>query len=214
MKFYIPPTVQSDFTDWLNTDVQNANYTFRMIRDWYDQQELPEIRAMYFPIAWKSKIGNSDANSNFKTDYGVIIRKGDLAIREDGGIYMLNWTVQRNPNNQSSQAIACNAKLTFMREVEEKLDDRGFLLEEAGTIEIAPDMPCVYAEYTGRPDYASSYNTPGISPDHLLVVQVQFNSHTDGIRLGDEFELTHTRYRIVNRVDSEVELNREYGIIN
>ena len=81
-------------------------------------------------------------------------------------------------------------------------------------MEIAPDMPCVYAEYTGRPDYASNYNTPGISPDHLLTVQVQFNPLTDGIRLGDAFELCNTKYRIVNRVDSEVEINRDYGIIN
>lgn len=97
-----------------------------MIRNWYDQEELPEIRAMYFPIAWKSKIGNSDANSNFKTSYEVTVRKGDLALREDGGIYLLNWTVQRNPNNQSTQAIACNARLTFTRELEEVVDDRGY----------------------------------------------------------------------------------------
>ena len=72
----------------------------------------------------------------------------------------------------------------------------------------------MYAEYTGRPDYAASYNTPGISPDHLLTVQVQFNPKTDLIRLGDEFALMHSRYRIVNRVDTEVDIDRQYGIIN
>lgn len=66
------------------------------------------IRAEYFPINWKSKIGNSDANSNFKTDYSVIIYKGDILIREDGNVYIANWKVQNNPNNQTTQAVDYN----------------------------------------------------------------------------------------------------------
>ena len=122
MKFYVPPTIKSDFEDWLNTDVANVNYDFEIIRDWYAQATVKRIRATYFPIAWKSKIGNSDANSNFKTGYGWEIRKGDIAVREDGTIYMLNWQVQRNPNNQSTQAIACNARLSFARHMDEALE--------------------------------------------------------------------------------------------
>ena len=175
---------------------------------------IKRIRATYFPIAWKSKIGNSDANSNFKTGYGWEIRKGDIAVREDGTIYMLNWQVQRNPNNQSTQAIACNARLSFARHMDEVLDDRGYLISGATEKSIAPDMPCVYAEYTGRPDYAANYNTPGISADHLLTVQLQLNAKTDEIRLGDTFELMHSKYRVVNRVDSEIEIEHRHGIIN
>ena len=214
MKFYVPPKLQQDFKDWLHTDVQNANYDFQIIRNWYQQTKVAPIRALFFPISWKSKIGNSDANSNFKTSYDCIIRKGDIAIREDGMILMLNWQVQNNPNNQSTQAIACNARFQFERHVDEKVDSKGYLIEEAHDEIIAPEIPGVYAEYTGRPDYAASYNTPGISPDHLLTVQVQFNPKTDLIRLGDEFALMHSRYRIVNRVDTEVDIDRQYGIIN
>ena len=86
---------------------------------------------MYFSINWKSKIGNSDANSNFKASYDVRIRKGDIVIREDGRIFMLNWTVQDMPNNQSTQAIVCNAMLSFTRHVDETVDERGYLIEEA-----------------------------------------------------------------------------------
>ena len=74
------------------TDAPNANYTFELVRDWYAREAadyMPEfIRAMYFSINWKSKIGNSDANSNLRTFLRVNIRKGDLVIREDGHIYM------------------------------------------------------------------------------------------------------------------------------
>ena len=75
------------------------NYNFELVRNWYERDKesrksIP-LRAMLFSIEWKSKVGNSDANSNFKTDFAVEIRKGDIVVREDGRIYMLNWTVQR-----------------------------------------------------------------------------------------------------------------------
>ena len=92
MKFYIPSTLQQDFKDWLESDVPHANYTFELVRDWYARDRIDYkpvmLRALYFSINWKSKIGNSDANSNFKVSYDVPIRKGDIVIREDGPIYM------------------------------------------------------------------------------------------------------------------------------
>lgn len=68
------------------------NYTFEVVRNWYDRDETdyePEfIRASYFPISWKSKIGNSDMGSNFLADTIVDIKKGDYVVREDGEIYI------------------------------------------------------------------------------------------------------------------------------
>ena len=123
----------------------HANYTFELIRDWYAKDaegyEPIYLRALYFSINWKSKIGNSDANSNFKTSYDVRIRKGDIVIREDGRIFMLNWQVQDMPNNQTTQAIVCNAMLTFTRTIPEEVDSRGMLVREAYDDEIAPSIP-------------------------------------------------------------------------
>ena len=172
------------------------------------------LRALYFSINWKSKIGNSDANSNFKASYEVRIRKGDIVIREDGRIFMLNWTVQDMPNNQSTQAIVCNAMLSFTRHVDETVDERGYLIEEAHEEIIAPPIPCVFAEYAGRPDYAANYNSPGVSADHLLTVQVQWNDRTKLLRTSDEFELLHSRYRIVDLVGTELDISHEHGILN
>lgn len=218
MKFYIPPTIQKDFEDWLHTEVPNTNYNFELVRNWYergmDGYEPIALRAMLFSIEWKSKVGNSDSSSNFKTDFHIPIRKGDIVIREDGHIYMLNWSVQQHPNNQSTQAVDCNALLEFTRHVDEAVDDRGFLIAEAHDEIIAPEIPCVFSEYTGRPDYAASYNTPGISPDHLLTLQVQFNPMTQNIREGDNFRLYGSKYRVVNWVGTEVDITGSYGIIN
>ena len=70
-----------------------------------EDYEPIRLRALYFSINWKSKIGNSDANSNFKTSYDVRIRKGDIVIREDGRIFMLNWTVQPRRNHRATHSL-------------------------------------------------------------------------------------------------------------
>lgn len=142
------------------------------------------------------------------------IRKGDLLIREDGVIYLLNWAVQRHLNNQSTQAVDCNAFVAFYREVDEKLDQRGYVLEPARQEMIAPTIPCLYAEYAGRPDYAASFNTPGILADHLLTCQVQYNDLTKNLRINDKFELMHSAYHIVHLMHNEVDIDGTYGIIN
>jgi len=200
------------------TDAPGANYTFELVRDWYARQETDYepvfVRGMYFPINWKSKIGNSDANSNFKTNLRVAIRKGDIVIREDGMIYMLNWKVQRHPNNQSTQAVDCNAYIRFIRDVDEVLDGQGYLVEPAREKEIASEIPCLYADYAGRPDYATAFNTPGIVPNHLLTVQVQLNPWTKGIRINDRFRLMGYGYHVIHLMHNEVDINGQYGIIN
>lgn len=121
--FYVPPVLEADFNNWLMTEVPGTNYTFEVVRDWYERDrdgyEPVLIRASYFSIEWKSKIGNSDMGSNFLANTKVDIKKGDLVVREDGAIYLLDWKVQRGPNTQTSQAKDCNAMLEIWRTVEE-----------------------------------------------------------------------------------------------
>lgn len=62
--FLIPPTIISDYENYLMTEVPNAVFDFRRLRSWYDVYEDSiepyMLRAEYFPINWKSKVGNSD----------------------------------------------------------------------------------------------------------------------------------------------------------
>ena len=86
---------------------------------------------------------------------------------------------------------------------EEYFEDDDYRDGEAYEDEIVPPIPCVFSEYAGRPDYAVGYNIPGISADHLLSVQVQWNDKTKKLRISDEFRLLHSRYRIVDIVGTE-----------
>lgn len=46
------------------------------------------VRAAFFPVDWKSKVGNSDTSTNFKVDWNTIIKKGDIVTRDNGDILM------------------------------------------------------------------------------------------------------------------------------
>ncbi len=45
-------------------------------------------------------------------------------------------------------------------------------------------------------------------------MQVQWNERTRNLRTGDEFDLLHSRYRLVNLVGTELDLRQERGILN
>lgn len=165
------------------------------------------------PIDWKSKIGNSDMSTNFKVSKRTHIRKGDMVIRQDGTIYLLNWNIQDHPNNWATQSTECNAYIEFIRAVPEVTDARGMLISEATTEVIAPSIPCIHTEYAGRPDYMASQGNPGINADHLITVNMQWNSKTQNIQINDEFKLGAFMYRVINVSIAEVQIDHEYGVL-
>ena len=93
----------------------NKYYTLHKDGTYEENTEYkPEyIRGQQTAIDWKSKIGNSDMSTNFKTDYSHNIDKGDLVIREDGALFMLNWNITLHANNQATQSVECNAVIDF-----------------------------------------------------------------------------------------------------
>lgn len=216
--FRPPTTLEDDFRRLLAHEVPNTNYTFELIHDWYEAQEdgySPIIlRAQQTPIDWKSKIGNSDMSTNFKVTNDIPIHKGDIVVREDGKIYMLNWNIQAHPNNQATQNCECNAYIEFKRKVHEITDDMGYVIIPEHDEIIAPRIPVIHTEYAGRPDYQPSQWQPGVNADHLITVQVQYNSHTKELRIDDTFEMDNYTYRVINIAFAEVQINNEYGVLD
>lgn len=217
--FKPPSQIESDFVRLLNHDVPHTNFTYELIHDWYqrdaDGYERIFLRGQQTPIDWKSKIGNSDMSSNFKTSYEVPIKKGDIVIREDGALYILNWNITLHPNNQATQCVECNAIVDFTREYDPEIDPMtGFVTgEPGGRRTIAAQMPISQSEYAGRPDFSGSSGQVGMHPDHLISVYTQWNSTTRKIRLDDEFILGDFTYRVINISLAEVHVDKDYGVL-
>lgn len=178
-----------------------------------ESYEPEYIRAQQTSIDWKSKIGNSDMSTNFKTDYTHEIQKGDYAIREDGTLFILNWNITLHANNQATQSTECNAVIDITRMFPDETDDKGILIEEGGRRPIAAGLPVNHQEYAGRPDYSGASGQAGMHPDHLITVSCQWNQTTRKIRLDDEFVLGDFTYRVMNISLAEVQIDRDYGIL-
>ena len=177
------------------------------------EYEPEYIRGQQTSIDWKSKIGNSDMSTNFKTDYTHKIEKGDYVIREDGMLFMLNWNITLHANNQATQSTECNAIIDITREFEDETDEAGMLIQEGGRRPVAAGLPVSHAEYAGRPDYSGASGQAGMHPDHLITVYCQWNPATRKIRLDDQFILGDFTYKIMNISLAEVQVDKDYGIL-
>ena len=178
-----------------------------------DKYEPEYIRGQQTSIDWKSKIGNSDMSTNFKTDYTHKIDKGDYVIREDGSLYMLNWNITLHANNQATQSVECNAVIDITREFPDTVDDKGYLIEEGGRRAVCPQLPVSHNEYAGRPDYSGASMQAGMHPDHLITVYCQWNPATRQVRLDDEFIIGDFTYRVMNISLAEVQVDKDYGVL-
>ena len=216
-QFIIPPTILSDYANYLMTEVPNAVYDFELIHNWYDRNavdyEPVMLRAEHFPINWKSKVGNSDLNYNFYTTHDITLLKGDYVIREDGTIHMLNWHIQDYINAQTTQAIQCNYMVEITRETHPEADSRGYRISGGGTETIVEQIPCVMEEYAGRPDFAVAQNTLGVVSDMLMTVSMQVNPQTLNVRVGDEFVYGIFTYRVVSVDQTQIMIDRKSGIV-
>ena len=178
-----------------------------------DAYEPEYIRGQQTSIDWKSKIGNSDMSTNFKTDYTHKIDKGDYVVREDGALYLLNWNITLHANNQATQSTECNAIVDITREFPDTVDAKGFLVEEGGRRAVCPGLPISHQEYAGRPDYSGASMQAGMHPDHLITVSCQWNKATRQIKLDDEFIIGDFTYKVMNISLAEVQIDKDYGIL-
>ena len=178
-----------------------------------EEYEPEYIRGQQTSIDWKSKIGNSDMSTNFKTDYTHKIEKGDYVVREDGMLYMLNWNITLHANNQATQSTECNAIVDITRYFPDETDEKGMLIQEGGRRPVAAGLPVSHQEYAGRPDYSGASGQAGMHPDHLITVQCQWNTTTRKIRLDDEFILGDFTYRVMNISLAEVQVDKNFGIL-
>ena len=178
-----------------------------------EEYEPEYIRGQQTSIDWKSKIGNSDMSTNFKTDYTHRIKKGDYVIREDGTLYMLNWNITLHANNQATQSTECNAVVDITREYPPELDEKGYVLMEGGRRPVAAGLPINHTEYAGRPDYSGASLQAGMHPDHLITVSCQWNKTTRQIRLDDEFIIGDFTYRVMNISLAEVQIDKDFGVL-
>ena len=203
-RFVLPPTLESDFDNFLEGDLPNQVMNFELIDDWYARTEDEKYRKKFvrgelYPDSTKSRYEDTDNNMTIRCSLKSGIKKGDIMIPENRPeIFVLDWEVAPESNNLPSRALRCNMYLTVVRWTPEVTDEDGFLEEEEGWRTICADMPANAYRYDGRPEYSAIYGTPGIAANALTLMTTQLNRHTKDIRVDDRFIWGNEEYTIID----------------
>lgn len=200
--FVVPKTLAADFSEFLRNDIPHTVMDFTLLKNWYDQFEenyVPTvIRGMLYTTGEKSHYSNSDNKLNFRAEVDSGIQKGDIVISEDGIIYILDWEVSLQSNNAPSRASICNMELTIKRNVPEQVDKMGYLIEPEHEETIVDALPVNAYRYEGRPEYVSASSSPGVTPNSITTLTVQYNDQTKNIRIDDVFTWGGFSYTVVD----------------
>lgn len=203
-RFYRPPTLAADFTEFLDGDIPNQVMDFTLLKSWYDQFQKDYkpniIRGELYTDTAKSRYSNTDNNLNIRCDVHSGIRKGDMLIASNNGeVFLLDWAVALQSNNAPSRAVRCNFNLTIARYKPEMTTEDGYLLDDEGYTTIVDALPANAYFYDGRnASYYTAAGQPGVSPEVNALITVQFNEQTKNIRVGDEFSWGNDVYRITD----------------
>lgn len=216
-RFYVPKTLAADFTEFLDNDIPNTVMNFEHVPDWYarseDGYEAVYIRGEQYPDSTKSRYTNTDHNLNIRCDIASGIRKGDMLIDENDNVYVLDWDVTLESNNAPSRGLKCNAQIQVERYHEEVTDDNGILVEPEGYSVIVEKIPCNAYRYEGRPEYNNTSGTPGVTPNALRLLTVQYNEQTKNIMEGDIFHLGNVKYIVADVDRVGLDVNEEFGVL-
>lgn len=216
-RFFVPRTQAADFTEFLSNDIPNTVMDFDIHKDWYDQFEegyVPQkIRCLIYPDSTKSRYTNMDNHLNIRADVNSGVRKGDMIVDPSGMVYLLNWEVALESNNAPSRALRCNMYLTIYRHQEEVVDEYGFEIAPEQDVELIKDLPANAYRYDGRPEYSAVSGTPGMTPDALTLVSVQYNNKTRAIKENDKFIWANEVYVVVDVNHTDVNEFLETGVL-
>lgn len=216
-RFYVPRTQASDFTEFLSYDIPNTVMDFEHVPDWFTKSEeeyTPAfIRMEIYPDASKSRYTNTDNFMNVRAAVDSGIRKGDMIVDPGGTVYLLDWSVAQQSNNAPSRALRCNMLLSMMRYHEEETDEMGYLVSEEGYTPLFNDLPVNVYRYDGRPEYSAISGTPGVSPDALTILTIQYNNLTKEIRADDKFIWAGETYVVIDVNYSGVHYLHDAGVI-
>lgn len=216
-RFYVPRTLASDFANFLQNDIPGSVGDFILIEDWYSQSDegyTPNIiRGEIYPDSTKSRYSNTDNNLNFRSDINSGIKKGDMLIGPDETIYLLDWEVPPQPNNRMSRALRCNAMLTFSHYQAEEVDKDGYLIKEEGWVSVAENIPCNGYRHDGRLEFSANSHLPGLIPNTVTLLSVQFNEKTKNIRTDDVFTWGNDTYTVADVNLVGVNIHGTSGVI-
>lgn len=193
-RFYIPPTLQSNYDNYLRTNVPGHTYNATL-------NNVQSIRC-----AFHADAKNPDEKI-LRVSLSTPIRRGDIISIEGEGQYLIP-NVTRQVDCYACEPLRLNALLTVTRKTPRKADSLGQIIQQAGEETICTDQ------------LAHSVSSDSFQKQDIGVVVLgeptfllPLNDETRQIRREDEFILDGETYSIYHVGFDQCDPGRTHGII-
>lgn len=194
LRFYVPPTIQSDYDNYLQTNVPGHTYNATLNGE-------SSIRCAFHAD------GNTPGQKKLRVSLSTPIRRGDVISIEGEGGYLID-EVARQVNCYVCEPLRLNALLTITRKTPRKADSLGRVIQQAGEETVCTDQP---AHSAGKDSFQKQDVGTIVLGDPLFLLPL--NDATRQIRRDDEFTLDGDAYAVYHADFDLCDPGRTHGII-
>lgn len=202
MTFNVPKTLKKDFDDFLKVNLTNQVVETEIVHDWAQRSGQNYVtikeRCEWYPDSTKSRYENTDNNLNVRFSLDSVAHKGDIVLHPNGDIFLLDWDMPPECNNKASRALRCNFLLNVKRWVPDTVDENGMLAVAGHYADVVTNLPTNAYHYDGRPEYSAINGTPGVVPNGITIMTVQYNNQTKNLRIDDVFNWGPDEIQIID----------------
>jgi len=202
VRFYIPKTLQSDFSSSLEALGTTAIINF-------DPLNTTKIRLDKVNYTTKNSVVSSDEVAF--AELSSNLKMGDY-LQYKNEVLLINQLVSNEfPQCYEISSGTCNTKFDVTRFQTATYDDFGNVLTEEGNNPITKDLYCLTV--MGGFEFRTHTGGIGIVPSNDIKSSCQFNADTMLIAIGDKFTVFKKQYEVVNLDWSQKDLEGDYGIL-
>ena len=195
MLFYVPPTMQSDYDNYLATDVPGHTYNATL-------NGGQAIRCAFHAD------GKAPGAKLLRVSLKTPIRCGDIIDIEGEGAYLIPEAT-RQINCYACKPLRLNARIpAITRKVPRQADSLGHVIEEAREMAICTDL---LAHSTAKDSFQQQDIGTLVPGEPLFLLPL--NEDTRTICRGDEFALDGESYSIYQVNFDRCDPARTHGII-
>lgn len=193
-RFYVPPTLQSDFDNYLNTNVPGHTYDATL-------NGAQTIRCAFHAD------GKTPNEKILRVSLATLIQRGDVIDIAGEGAYLIP-EVTRQVNCYACEPLRLNALLTITRRTSRKADSLGRIVQQPGVETVCADQ---LAHGTASDRFQKQDIGLVVAGEPVFLLPL--NEETRQIRREDEFTLDGETYSIYYANFDQCNPERTHGII-
>lgn len=204
MIFYVPPNLQNDFQDALNSQL-GTSFIIN-----FDKNNT--TRAIVKEIDFRAKSDESIRNEKpMYADININIEIGDY-LQDGNDTYVVTQLQKMTfPKCYKLFAHVCNNKITITTYHQALYDGQGAIISPEGDSNIVENIYCSVDE--GSFQFASNSNGIGVVPTDEVTIALQYNDKTKNIDIGNNFYWFGKKYEIISTNYSQVDSDKGVGLL-